>query len=103
MRVNQDQPTPAAPRVPQRRTAANPHGQGRIVESNARLAKIMRERGIRVHDVGRVLLCSDRTVYNYLRRRSPIPALRLGQLCDRLDMDPAELVDDNGFLRAEEA
>lgn len=58
----------------------------------------MRERGIKAHDVGRVLLCSDRTVHNYLTRRYPIPALRLGALCDRLDMDPDELVDDQGFL-----
>jgi len=85
-----------APRIPRRhnprQNAGRPHASG------TRLAKIMRERGIKKHNVATVLRCSDPTVYNYLTRRYPIPALQLGALCDRLDMDPEQLVDDQGFL-----
>lgn len=83
-------------RVNARQNAGRPHVGG------TRLAKIMRMRGIKAHDVGRVLRCSDRTVYNYLTRRYPIPTMMLAALCDRLDMDPEELVDGEGFLLEEQ-
>lgn len=83
-------------RVNARQNAGRPHVSG------TRLAKIMRARGIKKHDVGRVLRCSDATVYNYLTRRYPIPPMMLAALCDRLDMDPEDLVDDDGFLLEEQ-
>lgn len=88
--------TPRAPRRSNpRQNAGRPHASG------TKLAKIMRERGIKVHDISRVLLCSDRTVYNYLTRKYPVPSLQLGALCDRLDADPSELIDPAGFLLEE--
>lgn len=37
-------------------------------------------------------------MYNYLTRQRAIPALQLAALCDKLDMDPEELVDRRRFL-----
>ena len=53
--------------VNSRQNAGRPHVGG------AAHRKIMRAGGIKKHDVGRVLRCSDATVYNYLTRRYPVP------------------------------
>lgn len=77
---------------------AGQRNSGRNGTMGTVLARVMRERGIKHFDVARVLVCSDRQVYNYMKRIYPVPTMQLGALCDRLDMDPEQLVDENRFL-----
>ena len=75
-----------------------PRGQGRGVKPGTILARVMKQRNIRKIRVAAVLHCSDRQLYNFLARLRPIPVLFLGALCDFMDMDPEELVDDRNYL-----
>jgi hypothetical protein len=75
-----------------------PHGQGRLVKQGTVLAREMGWRRIRKSHVVGAMGCSDRQLYNYMARRAPIPAMQLGTLCDLMDMDPEELVDERNFL-----
>ncbi len=76
---------------------------GRPFIAGTVLAARMKQRHIKAHQVARALRVSERTLYNYMTRKYPVPALRLGPLCDRLDMDPDELVDHQGFLLRDRA
>ena len=62
------------------------------------LAREMRWRRIRKHQVTAVIGCSDRQLYNYMARRSPMRPQEVAWLCDMLDMEPHELIDERGFL-----
>lgn len=62
------------------------------------LGRLLLERRIYVHQVGTILHVSDRTIHNYLTRRRRVPVQHLGALCDFLDMDPEELVDESNYL-----
>jgi hypothetical protein len=58
----------------------------------------MTQRNIRKIQIAAILHCSDRQLYNYLARLRPVPLLHLGVLCDFLNMDPDEFVDDRNYL-----
>lgn len=68
------------------------------VKSGTRLADEMVTLGLRKQEVCGALVCSDRQLYNYMSRQWPIPVTRLSALCDLLDLDPEDLVDERGFL-----
>lgn len=38
-------------------------------------------------------------LHNYMTRKYPVPPLKLGALCDFLDLDPDYLVDARGYLK----
>ena len=78
---------------------ATPRGHGPYVVSGTVLARKMAPRRLKKHHVAAALRVSDRALYNYMTRRRPIPVLKVGILCDLLDMDQEELVDEQGFLR----
>ena len=42
--------------------------------------------------------CSDRGFYDMMALRKPVPVLHLGLLCDFLNMDPDEFLDDRNYL-----
>jgi hypothetical protein len=58
----------------------------------------MTQRNIRKIRIAALLHCSDRQLYNYLARLRPVPVIHVGALCDLLDMDPEELVDERNYL-----
>lgn len=66
------------------------------------LSDVMRARGLRKQAATAVMHCSDRMLYNFMVRKYAVPALKLAALCDLLDMDDDELIDDDGFLRRSE-
>ena len=95
MRIPEDCPRPVAPISAPRRT---PRGQGRLVKQGTVLAAVMTQRNMRKIRVAAVLSCSDRQLYNFLARRRRVPVIHLGALCDLMDMDPEELVDERNYL-----
>jgi hypothetical protein len=86
------------PAVPTSTPRQKPRGQGRLVKQGTVLAREMGWRRIRKTRVTAVMRCSDRQLYNYMDRRARVPGMQLGPLCDLLDMDPEELVDERNFL-----
>ena len=62
------------------------------------LARLMAQHSLRRRHIAAALECSERQVYNYTSRAIPIPALYLARLCDLLDVDSDELVDDDRYL-----
>jgi hypothetical protein len=54
------------------------------------------------HHVAAALGVSDRALYNYMTRRRPLPVRKIAKLCDFLDMDQEELVDEKRFLLRDE-
>jgi hypothetical protein len=95
VRIPEDCPRPVVSTITPRR---KPRGQGRLVRQGTVLALVMTQRNIRKIRVAAVLCCSDRQLYNYLARLRPIPVIHLGALCDLMDMDPEELVDERNYL-----
>jgi hypothetical protein len=75
-----------------------PRGQGRLVKQGTVLARVMTQRNMRKIRIAAVLWCSDGQLYNYLARLRPVPVIHLGALCDLMDMDPDELVDERNYL-----
>lgn len=53
-------------------------------------------------DAAVAMHCTERAVWNYMRRVRKLPLRMLGPLCDLLDLDPVDLVDEQGYLRAGE-
>ena len=72
--------------------------RGRPARTGTILASIMSARLFRNNVIAVAMNVSDRALSNYLARRAPVPAQSLVGLCDFLEMDPEELVDDNRFL-----
>lgn len=79
-------------------TSQRPRGQGRLVKQGTVLAVEMARRRMRKSDVVAVMRCSDRQLYNYMARRSPVPVMELYALCRLLRMHPRRLVDERNFL-----
>ncbi len=74
------------------RRAGRPHTSGTV------LARVMRERDIKMVRVAAALNVSHNTLYNYLKRKSrlsPLQAILLGEL---LDANPEALVQSDGLL-----
>ena len=84
--------------APTSRPRPKPHGQGRLVKQGTVLAREMAWRRMRKSQVAGAMGCSDRQLYNYMARRAPIPGMQIGALCDLMDMDLEELVDEWNFL-----
>jgi hypothetical protein len=93
-------PTTAAVTVQKSKVKKIPRGQGRRVKQGTVLACVMTQRRIRKHRITAILHCSDRGLYDMMALRRPVPLLDLGELCDFLDMDPDELIDERNFLLA---
>lgn len=74
------------------------HEGGRPHTPGTKLSEEMRRRRIKVGDVAYITGCSERQFYNYLTRRRPLRLQQIGPLCDYMDMDPDELVDEERFL-----
>jgi hypothetical protein len=60
----------------------------------------MTQRRIKKHQVTAILHCSDRGLYDMMALRRAVPVVHLGELCDFLDMDPEEFVDERNYLLA---
>ncbi len=58
----------------------------------------MTRRNVRKTRLTAVMRCSDGQLYNYMARLIPVPGMQLGALCDIMDMDVEELVDDGYVL-----
>jgi hypothetical protein len=70
-----------------------------LVKQGTVLAREMARRRMRKSDVTAAMRCSDRQLYNYMARRSPVPMLELSALCRRMRMNPKQLVDERNYLR----
>lgn len=88
----------AQPAVSKSTPRKKPRGQGRLAKQGTVLAREMTRRNMRKIRVAAVLWCSDRQLYNFLARLRPVPVMHLGELCDLMDMDPDELVDERNYL-----
>src|SRR6185437_8918101 len=91
-------PTTDAVTVQQPKAKSIPRGQGRRVKQGTVLARVMMVRRIRKHQVTAILHCSDRGLYDMMVLKRDVPVLHLGKLCDFLDMDPEEFVDERNYL-----
>ena len=75
-----------------------PRGQGRRVKQGTVLARVMTQRHIHERQIAAILHCSDRGLYDMMALRRAVPIVDLGALCDYLDMDHEELVDERNDL-----
>jgi DNA-binding Xre family transcriptional regulator len=91
-------PTTAEATVQKSKVKKIPRGQGRRVKQGTVLACVMTQRRIRKHRITAILHCSDRGLYDMMASRRAVPTLHLGALCDFLDMDPEELIDERNYL-----
>lgn len=76
------------------------HQGGRpMAGQNTIVVRMANERSMRLTDLGKAMGCSERAIYNYTTRRSPVPTMYIFGLCDELDVDPEEIIDNDGYFK----
>lgn len=72
--------------------------RGRPFTQGTVLAKIMKDRRIRVAKVAGALGVSERHVYNYFIRDYSLTILQVAALVELLGVEPEDLVNNRGYL-----
>lgn len=88
-----------SPRITSTQQHVTP-GRGRpMAGADTVVTRMARERGMNVTDVSYAMGCSQRTLWNYTTRLTPVPTAYVFGLCDRLDVDPEEIIDQDGYFK----